>query len=322
MIKNKLPIIYISGILLISIICGASFRQDNHKQYAQPAAVALHIHSMPLPESVAFCGETVDLKRYDLRERYDRELNSLVYLHATTMLQIKRANRYFPLIEPVLKKHGVPDDFKYLAVIESMLDIRAHSPAKAAGLWQFIVSTGKLYGLEISPQVDERYHVEKSTEAACRYLLDAYGKFGSWINVAASYNAGMQRINDGLGKQRVTNVLDLALPEETSRYVFRIMAMKTIFSSPARYGFVLKGEDLYTPIRMKEVKVTEKTVDLVSFAKKNGIDYLHLKNFNIWLRDTALTVAGKPYVIQIPLEEDLYHPGKRMKVHDKNWTVD
>lgn len=320
-IKICLPIVGFTGIFIISIICCSSFQQKKNTPSNQLSFEQVAVASVPVPESVTFCGETVDLKRYDLWERFDRELNVFVYMHATTMLQIKRANRYFPLIEPVLKKYGVPDDFKYLAVIESLLDVRAYSPAKAAGLWQFLAPTGKLYGLEITSQVDERYHVEKSTEAACRYLLDAYGKFGSWVTVAASYNAGMQRISDGLNRQQVTSALDMLLSEETSRYVFRIMAMKTVFSNPCRYGFALKSEDLYLPVRTKEVKVIEKITDLVSFAKKNGIDYLQLKNFNVWLRDTCLNVAGKTYIIQIPLEEDIYRDGKQVKVHDENWIT-
>ncbi len=310
------------GIFFMVLICFISSKDEGKNPAEKSSVVLSRVDSAPVPQQVIFCGEAIDLTRYDMRERFDREINAFTYLHSTTLLQIKRANRYFPVIEPVLAKNNIPDDFKYLAVIESMLDVRAYSPAQAAGLWQFITQTGKQYGLEITSQVDERYHVEKSTEAACRYLKDAYRKFNSWTDVAASYNAGMNRIEKGLREQNVDTAFDLLLVEETSRYVFRILAMKEIFSNPYRYGFILKSEDLYPVIPTKAVKITEDVTDFADFAQKQGINYYQLKNFNVWLRDKELKTMGKTYVVQIPLEEGMCYDPKKTVAHDGRWVVD
>jgi len=286
----------------------------------QESYVLSKINSVPLPERVDFCGETIVLDRFDLRERFDREINSFSYLHSTTLLYLKRANRYFPVIEPILKKNNIPDDFKYLCVIESNLDIRALSTVSAAGFWQFLAPTGKEYGLEISSEVDERYHIEKATNAACRYLRDAYSRFGSWVNVAASYNAGMSRINTSLSNQQVSSALDLQLVSETSRYVFRIIAIKQIFENPHLYGFVLRGEDFYPPIAVQQISVERTIDDLAAFSKQYELNYMLIKEFNPWLRDTKLTVRpGKIYEIAIPKKEDLYFNKDAIKVHDKRW---
>jgi hypothetical protein len=264
--------------------------------------------SVPVPEALEFCGEKISLLRYDMHERFDREINSFAYLHATTLLYMKRANRFFPVIEPILKANGIPDDFKYLSVIESNLDIRALSPAKAAGLWQFMEATGKSFGLEISPEIDERYHVEKATEAACQYLNSAYNKFGNWVDVAASYNAGMGRISSEKSHQLVDSAFDLLLVSETSRYVFRIMAIKQIFENPEKYGFKLKKEALYPAIPAPTVSVDKTIDDLAVFAKENNINYMILKEFNPWLRDKKLSVKpGKSYQIAVPKREDLFY---------------
>ena len=277
-------------------------------------------NSVPVPDQVDFCGETIDLSRLDLRERFDREINTFTYLHATTMLYLKRANRYFPIIEPILRKNGIPDDFKYLCLIESNLDIRATSPVKAAGLWQFMESTGKDYGLEITSEVDERYHIEKSTDAACSYFKSAYAKFGNWIDVAASYNIGKARINTALNDQQVNSSLDLLLPLETSRYVFRIAAIKQLFEHPYLYGFVFKKEDFYPSVPVQRVTVTQTIDDLAVFAQIYGLNYMILKEYNPWLRDNKLTVKpGKVYEIAIPKKEDLYFNKKEIKVHDERW---
>ena len=277
-------------------------------------------NSVVIPDKVNFCGETIVLDRLDLRERFDREINTFTYLHATTMLYLKRANRYFPIIEPILKKNNIPDDFKYLCVIESNLDIRTLSPASAAGFWQLLASTGKELGLEINSEVDERYHIEKATEAACRYFKNAYSRYGNWVNVAASYNAGMGRINSSLSSQQVDSSLDLLLVSETSRYVFRILAAKQVFENPYAYGFVLKKENLYQPVSVQRTSVTQTIDDLADFSHKYGLNYMLLKEFNPWLRDTKLTVrAGKSYEIAIPNKDDLYFNKNTIKVHDRNW---
>lgn len=278
------------------------------------------IISAPIPDYVDFCGETITLDRMDLRERYDREINTFMYLHATTMLYLKRANRYFPIIEPILEKNNIPDDFKYLCVIESNLDIRALSSANAAGFWQLLSSTGKEYGLEISSEVDERYHIEKSTEAACRYLRAAYSKYGSWVNTAASYNAGMARISSSLNSQMVNSALDLMLVSETSRYVFRILAIKQLFENPSSYGFFINKENLYPHIPTQKISIDRTIEDIADFSLNHGLNYMLLKEFNPWLRDTKLTVRpGKTYILDIPKKEDLHYNPKSTKVHDKRW---
>ena len=280
----------------------------------------LRVSPVPLPDQVDFCGETIILDRFDLRERFDRELNAIIYLHSTTMLYLKRANRFFPIIEPVLKKNNIPDDFKYLCVIESNLDIRALSPASAAGLWQLLSSTGKELGLEINSEVDERYHIEKATDAACRYLKSAYSKYGSWVNTAASYNAGMSRITSALSSQQVNSSLDLLLVSETSRYVFRILAIKQLFENPYSFGFVLNKENLYPQISVQRVTVERTINDLAVFSQEYGLNYMILKEFNPWLRDTKLTVRqGKSYEIDIPQKEDLFFDINTIKVHDERW---
>lgn len=279
--------------------------------------------SVEVPHKVEFAGEELVLDRYDLHERYDREINSFTYLHSTTLLLIKKANRYFPIIEPILKENGIPEDFKYLAVIESSLDHRAVSPAGAAGLWQFMPKTGPGYGLEVSAEVDERYSVEKSTEAACKYLKQAYAKYGSWASVALSYNAGQGRISGELEKQQAEDSLDLWLVSETTRYYFRMLAIKRLFENPAKYGFILTEKDLYKPIEFTKEEVTQSIPDLATFAKDKGITYAQLKDFNSWLRDRKLTISAKSrssYTILIPTQQSLYYKkGERVKVHDRAW---
>jgi hypothetical protein len=256
-----------------------------------------------------------------MREAFDRELSSFTYFHATTLLLIKRANRYFPVIEPILKKYDIPDDFKYLAVIESHLDPRVSSPARAVGMWQFLESTGKQYGLTITPTIDERCHVEKATIAACKYLKEAYEKYNNWVSVAASYNTGMGRISSELNQQKADNAFDLWLVEETSRYPYRIMAIKQIFENPYRYGFVLTPGNLYKPIKTRPVSVSADIADLVAFARKNNITYADLKRFNPWLRDRKLITGGKTCLLQIPDEDDLYYRQPNTYVHDSRWVV-
>lgn len=253
------------------------------------------------PAEVDFAGEKTPLHIADVRERFDRELLVNANLHATTQIIIKRANRAFPVIEPILKRYGVPDDFKYLAVIESGL-VNAVSSAGARGIWQFMPETGKERGLEINDIVDERYHLEKSTEAACRYLLDAKEKFGSWTLAAASYNGGFGGVNKQITFQGVNNYYDLLLTEETSRYVFRILALKEIMKNPLQYNFELQPHELYPLLPVKTIEVNASIPDLAVFAKEQGINYKILKIHNPWLRDRKLNVApGKKYMIEIPL---------------------
>ena len=286
---------------------------------AYPANYSTH----EVPSSVTFCGKSIDLTRYDRYERMDRELLAFTYMHSTSIQMIKKANRYFPIVEPILKANGIPDDFKYLMVIESNLNPNARSGAGAAGLWQFMQTTGREYGLEVNKNIDERYHVEKATEAACKYLKDAYDKYQDWIAVAASYNAGQARISSQFEKQQVDDMLDLFLVEETARYVYRIIAAKIMFSNPSAFGFRLRTKDLYMPISYKEVTVNTGISNLAEWAKKQGITYALLKNMNPWLRDNFLqNVSKRTYTLKIPTAEGMKHDPKKVKAHDKRWVVE
>ena len=276
-----------------------------------------------VPTQVSFADEVIALDRYDLRERLDRELMAFTYMHSSTMLTLKRANRYFPIIEPILREEGLPDDLKYLAVIESSLNPLARSGAGAAGMWQFMKGTGRDYGLEVNDNIDERYHIEKSTRAACAYLREAYAKYGSWLCVAASYNAGQGRITQQLQKQGVQRAVDLWLIEETTRYMFRLLAAKAVLTHPQQYGFLLKHSDLYPPIPCTTDTVTTGIADLASYARGKGITYAQLKDANPWLRDTFLqNKSGRTYVLKIPTQAGMHYDPQKTRTHNRAWTVD
>ena len=276
-----------------------------------------------VPRRVVFCGDTIDLTRYDRHERMDRELLAFSYMHSTSIQTIKRANRYFPVIVPILKEHGIPEDFKYLMAIESACNPLARSGAGAAGLWQFMPVTGKEYGLEVNSHVDERYNIVKATHAACEYLRESYNKFGDWISVAASYNAGQGRISQQQERQYTDETLDLYLVEETARYIYRIFAAKILFTDPTLFGFRLKSSDLYPQIHYRTVTVSETITDLARFAKSQGTTYALLKNLNPWLRDTSLPCKNsKEYVLMIPDKDKMdYNPDLTLP-YDRKWVVD
>lgn len=256
-----------------------------------------------IPQKLTFAGQEFDFDRTDMYERFDRELSSIAYTHGATLLMIKRANKYFPLMAPILEKNGIPLDFLYLACVESSLNPRALSPAKAAGFWQFMPATARQYGLEVNDNVDERYNLEKSTEAACRFLKDAYNRYGNWESVAASYNAGMGRISNELNRQSQDTSFDLHLNEETSRYVFRIFAMKLILENPRNYGFVLKPEQLYYPTPTRDIEVKGPITDLPSWAINNGTSYQWVKELNPWLRTRSLpNRTSRTYKIKVPAD--------------------
>lgn len=315
--NNRMQFLYISAIVVCALLFTSSSRKD------EPREITLFSTVPEVPATVSLAGEKVDLDRFDMYERFDRELTSMCYTHSNTLLTLKRANRYFPVLEPILEKNDIPKDFVYLAAIESFLNPRAISPAKAAGIWQIVPETAKLYGLEVNQYVDERYHVEKATEAACKYFKSAYTKYKHWPTVAASYNAGMGRISSELDKQLTDNSFDLWLNEETSRYVFRIMAMKEILKNPYKFGFVIKKRQLYQPIRTKTIMVDKPIEDLARFAVENNITYAQLKEFNPWLRDRNLPNAnGKVYELKIPLNEDMFYSSRKFATHQKNWTID
>ena len=276
-----------------------------------------------VPRYTVFCGDTIDLTRYDRHERMDRELLAFSFMHSTSIQTIKRANRYFPVIVPILKEKGIPEDFKYLMALESACNPLARSGAGAAGLWQFMPTTGKEYGLEVNSHVDERYNVEKATYAACKYLKDAYNKFGDWVSVAASYNAGQERISQQQEKQYTDETLDLYLVEETARYIYRIFAVKMLFENPTDFGFYLRSSDLYPQIHYRTVKVSETITDLARFAKSQGTTYALLKNLNPWLRSTSLPCKnGKEYEIKLPDKNNMnYNPDFTMP-YSRNWVID
>jgi membrane-bound lytic murein transglycosylase D len=254
-----------------------------------------------LPENLSFAGEKVPMNINDVRERVDKELHINTYWHNNTIFLMKRANRWLPQIQEILRKHDIPDDFKYLPLIESGL-MNDVSPKEAVGFWQLLKSAGKENGLEITDEVDERYDPLKATEAACRYLKTAYKKFGNWTVVAASYNRGMGGMERALENQQVDSYYDLFLNDETSRYVFRIIACKEIIENPARYGFKVNPKHLYSAEEVRYVEVRETIKDLISFAKQNGTNYKLLKRHNPWLREDKLTVKkGKIYKIAIPV---------------------
>lgn len=253
-----------------------------------------------VPENVTFAGEAVPMDDPEVYERLDRELNVTGYWHSNTIQNLKLANRWFPVIEKTLKENGVPDDFKFLAMAESGLR-NVISPSNAHGYWQFLEATAEHYGLVVNAEVDERYDMEKSTVAACKYFKDAYARFGNWTLAAASYNAGMGAIEGAVGYQDENSYYDLYFREETSRYVFRALAFKTIYNHTQEYGFFLTKEDLYNPLEYSTVEVTSTISNLAQFAQKNGTNYKQLKYYNPWLRSDMLTVkAGQKYTIKIP----------------------
>jgi len=263
-----------------------------------------------LPNTLDLGGEPVPLEVYYVREALDKELIINCYQHSKTIQIIKRSARYFPVIEPILKEEGVPDDFKYLCVAESGLE-NVVSPAKAAGFWQFLASTAKIYGLEVSEDVDERYNLEKSTHAACQYLKKAKASLGSWSLAAAAYNMGEVNLRKNIDYQSIDNYWDLYLNQETSRYIYRILSYKLIMENPVKYGYGYCQANLYHPIPCKEVQVTSPIANLYDFAKQQGVSYKELKFLNPWLRSSKISASGKTYTIQIPLQNknnyfDLY----------------
>lgn len=260
------------------------------------------VYNVVIPDRVTFCGEEVPLDFFLTREFLDRELTVNAYFHSSTLALFKKANRWFPIIEPILEYYQVPSDMKYLALIESNLE-NTVSPAGAAGFWQLMPTTAKEHGLEVNDVIDERYNLEKSTHVACRYLKDSYQRFGSWTLAAAAYNTGNKRIAEAISEQKVNSYYDLLLNQETARYVFRILAIKIIFENPEQYGYFLSKEDLYPPIPTRTIEVRTPIQNLVDFAQEHRVTYRVLKYFNPWLRKQSLpNASGKIYQIKLPLE--------------------
>ena len=295
-----LALLLLGGSLGLHLFTYSTFVVDNDLDHQRNFNDGYKVFALTLPNELSFCGEKVPLERLDVRERLDRELLVNTYWQSSTLLAHKRAARWFPLIEGILKQEGIPEDLKYIAVIESGL-MNVVSPAGATGYWQFMKETGTQYGLEVNDEVDERYHVEKSTLAACKYLKNAYAHYGKWALAAASYNLGQGGVDKQLGRQKQDNYFDLLLNEETSRYVYRILAMKEILRDPVRYGFHIRNKDLYAPYQTRTALITGPVVDLADYAMAQGTDYKTLKLLNPWLRDNRLTnKAGRTYSILLP----------------------
>ncbi|MBO3098861.1 lytic transglycosylase domain-containing protein [Gelidibacter pelagius] len=298
-IKNLLAIVglvSISGLFIFAVQSpvGKDIKPE------QKIENGYNIYALKIPEDLNFADEPLPLSIPDVYERMDRELLVNTYWQSNALLMFKRAQKYFPVIEPILEKHGIPDDFKYLAVIESGLT-NAVSPAGARGIWQIMPATGRENGLEVNDNVDERYHLEKSTEVACKYLLQSKRNLGSWTLAAAAYNAGNAGISRRLKEQGVNDYYDLLLGEETGRYMFRIVALKEIMTNPKTYGFNFEDNDLYANIPTFNVVIDKEVPDFTAFAQEYGINYKILKIHNPWLRETRLNnKSRKEYVIEIP----------------------
>jgi membrane-bound lytic murein transglycosylase D len=300
---KKYGITFVAVLLLVSVIKLFSYSVSDpvsDTDYDDYFNASYKVFSIHIPKNLDFAGEKVPTTDFTVREAMERELIINTYWQSQSLLLHKKANRWFPLIEPILKKNGIPDDFKYIALIESQLT-NVVSSQGATGFWQLLEPTAKGYGLEITDEVDERYDVERSTDAACQYFKEAYKQFNNWTLVAASYNRGMGGVQTQLESQKVSNYYDLLLTEETSRYVFRILAMKEIISRPKVYGFILRKKDLYPAISTKKITIDSTIHNLADFALSQKINYKILKTFNPWLRTNMLTNEGKKkYIIQIP----------------------
>ena len=263
-------------------------------------------YTLTTPDSIHFAGEYAPLYAPEIWERYDKEIHKNVYWQSNTLFYFKRANKYFPIIEPILEKNNIPNDFKYLAIIESGLE-NVVSPAGASGFWQFMKSTAKERGMEINSEVDERYNLEISTQKACEYLNEAYERFGNWTMAAASYNVGMNGISRRSKEQKTNNYYDLLLPNETSRYIFRLLAIKEIFENKSNYGFVTRKSDLYKYTSTRKLKISKSDIDLFKLSDSLGVNYKILKQYNPWLRDKKLTnKSNKTYTITLPASNDIY----------------
>lgn len=292
-----LSLITVSGL---SVLLTNTISKAN-EPIIKNVAESYTIKAVKLPENLNLAGERVPIEREDIRERMDRELLVNTYWQSNALLLIKRSHKYFPVLEPLLKKYGLPDDFKFLALAESGF-IDETSSVGAAGMWHFMKQTGREFGLEINDNVDERYHIEKSTKVAAEYLIKSKERFGSWTLAAAAYNAGNYGVAKRLDTQEVNNYYDAKLPNETERYVFRILALKEIISNPKKYGFEYDDEDLYVLPPTYTVKVDTAITNLASFAKRFGTSYKELKLHNSWLRENTLNNKSRNlYEIKIPI---------------------
>jgi len=304
--KKPLHYINLIAVVIVSILFYNAVSPDKVDVINDNDQTNTHenykIKALELPKNINLAGERVPLEIPDVKERMDRELLVNTYWQSNGLLLMKRANKYFPIIEPLLKKYGLPDDFKFLALAESGFTDET-STAGAAGMWHFMKKTGREFGLEINNNVDERYHIEKSTKVAAEYLIKSKERFGSWTLAAAAYNAGNYGVAKRLETQKVSNYYDALLPDETERYVFRILALKEIINNPKKYGFLLEEKDLYTLPKTYTVKVDTAISNITSFAKGYGLTYKEFKIHNPWLRENKLNnKSRKLYEIKIPIK--------------------
>jgi len=300
--RPRYAIIITSLVVVTMIILFSGFLKDESPKPFKTVSEIPVSGTFRLPDTIDFAGERLPMENFDTRESLDREVIMTAYRHGSTIMIIKRANRYFPVIEKILKENNIPDDFKYAAVAESELSNMV-SPAGAVGFWQIMPATGREYGLEINNEVDERYNLEKSTEFACNYFRKSFEKYGSWTHAAASYNGGRNAIDQQIAIQKQNNYYNLLLSEETARYIFRVVAYKLILSNPEAYGFSIGADDLYAPLRYHDVKVDTAVTDFAAFAASFGTNYKMLKFYNPWLRKPFLSRrSNKTYIIHIPGE--------------------
>lgn len=298
---NKILSYLLLAFIVIALVIGLDFWKERHdKNLPGTNDQYYRIVSLPIPDSLTFAGEEVPLDLFYVRESLDKELTVNTYWHSSTIQLIKRTHRFFPMIEEILRENNIPDDFKYLAVIESGLQ-NVTSPAGAKGYWQLLKGTAKEFDLEVDKYVDERYSVKKSTEAACKYLQKSYEEFGNWTMAAASYNAGISGMNRQIDRQSEKSYYDLLLNDETARYIYRILATKLILKNPENYGFYLDETDYLQPIPKRVVVISSSVDHWADFAQEQGISYKLLKYFNPWLREKNLVNRRKKtYYIEIP----------------------
>ncbi len=305
-VRGKRSLVAISAVMVIAVfvfIVSQGFKNVG-KNYGKAEVADTVFFNKPykLPENVTFAGERMPLENFDTRESLDREILTSAYRHSSTIMIIKRANRYFPVIEKILAEYRIPDDFKYLVAAESEF-LNVVSPAGATGFWQIMAETGREAGMEINSVVDERYDLEKSTRFACDFFIKSYGKYGNWTLTAASYNGGRASLDEQIRIQKENNYYNLLLNEETARYIFRAVAYKLVINDPERFGFTIKKEEMYPRLDYFEVNVDTAVNDFSAFAKRYGTNYKLLKFLNPWLRKPYLTLRpGKVYKIKVPAE--------------------
>ena len=293
----------ILGILVVGTIISFSFSEKhttNSNEYKDAFEENTKVFAVSIPNNITFAGEKIPQDRFYVQEALEREITVNTYFHSSSIFLIKKANRWFPVIEPILKKNNIPEDFKYLAVAESGLD-NVVSPAGATGFWQILKHTGREYGLEVNEDIDQRYDVVLATEAACNYLNKAYEKYGNWTLVAASYNAGMSKVSEELDRQKQNNYFDMIFGEETGRYVYRIIALKILLENPNEYGFYLRNNDLYQPFKLRKITVDTTINDIPTFAKTYNLNYKEFKIYNPWIRQAYMAnKSGRTYTILVP----------------------